>query len=194
MPQLRVDFCGGGDGLRDFLAKDHAEALPQAVEGDAKGGLGNAEAGGDVGVRRVGGAAGEGGSESVEGGAEGGGEVAALNRVPRESAEFERVDVVVDAGKPQGVGVDPGGEEQSAAGHGRGAPGAFMDFQDIGLQPAAGARLEAVRRQFGFKAAGVGVLQRVAQRGNDGEGFARGEAAGGEEAAEVHAVHEFHEE
>lgn len=39
----------------------------------------------------------------------------------------------------------------------------------------------------------VGVLQGVTQRRHDREGFARREAAGVEELAQVHAVHEFHE-
>ena len=40
----------------------------------------------------------------------------------------------------------------------------------------------------------MGKLQRVANLRHDGQGFARGHAAGGEQLAEIDAVHKFHEE
>ena len=65
--ELGVDVGGAGDGVGDLLAKEGAETMAQAVERDAQGGLRESQAGGELGVRRLGAsAAGEGGQEQVE--------------------------------------------------------------------------------------------------------------------------------
>ncbi len=67
MAELGVYAGGACDGVGDFLAQERAEAVTQAVERDAKRGLGDPEAAGEFGVRSFGlTAACEGGEERVE--------------------------------------------------------------------------------------------------------------------------------
>lgn len=66
MAEFGVDVFGAGNGLGDLFAEELAVTLAEAVEGDAHGGFGEAELGGEIGVRGVGGAAGQAGEQRVE--------------------------------------------------------------------------------------------------------------------------------
>jgi hypothetical protein len=79
-----------------------------------------------------------------EGGAEGGGDIAALDFMAGQIAELEGVDVVVDPAAAKGVGVEPNGEEKAAAGGGFDDPRVFEELEDVGIEPAADACIDGL--------------------------------------------------